>query len=31
MELETVSEGHLMLPEAFRGGWGVVLLYRAHW
>ena len=31
MQLETVNHGHTVLPEAFRGGWGVFLLYRAHW
>ncbi|MGH7263259.1 MAG: hypothetical protein ACREMB_00180 [Candidatus Rokuibacteriota bacterium] len=31
LELETVSDGHIRLPGAFRGGWGVFLLYRAHW
>ncbi len=31
IELETVSHGRLRLPEGFGDGWGVFLLYRAHW
>jgi hypothetical protein len=29
--METVNHGRLTLPEAFGGGWGVFLVYRAHW
>jgi hypothetical protein len=29
--LETVGHGRVSMPEAFGGGWGVLLLYRAHW
>ncbi len=28
---ETVQHGRLTVPEFFGGGWGVFLLYRAHW
>ncbi len=28
---ETVSHGRISVPEAFRGAWGVFLIYRAHW
>ena len=31
LELETVTHGRVVLPDAFRGGWGVFLAYRAHW
>ena len=31
MELDTVAHGRIGMPEAFRDGWGVFLLYRAHW
>lgn len=31
LELDTVAHGRLRVPEAFRNGWGVLLLYRAHW
>ncbi len=31
LAIETVNHGQLRLPDAFRGGWGVFLLYRAHW
>ncbi|MBI4537052.1 MAG: hypothetical protein HY712_03740 [candidate division NC10 bacterium] len=31
VRLDTVAHGTLTLPEAFRGGWGVFLVYRAHW
>jgi hypothetical protein len=27
----TVAHGRIALPQAFGGGWGVLLLYRAHW
>jgi len=31
LTMETVQHGHLRLPDAFEGGWGVFLVYRAHW
>ncbi len=31
VELETAGHGHVRLPDAFGDGWGVFLLYRAHW
>jgi hypothetical protein len=29
--METVAHGWISVPEAFGEGWGVLLLYRAHW
>ncbi len=31
LAMETVQHGHLRLPDAFGDGWGVFLVYRAHW
>lgn len=31
LTMPSVAHGELILPEAFGGGWGVLLLYRAHW
>jgi peroxiredoxin len=31
LTMETVAHGRLSLPEAFADGWGVLLVYRAHW
>jgi hypothetical protein len=31
LTMETVKHGRLTLPEAFGGGFGVFLGYRAHW
>jgi hypothetical protein len=31
LTMQTVNHGRLTLPEAFGGGWGVFLAYRAHW
>jgi hypothetical protein len=31
LTIETVAHGRLSLPDAFGAGWGVLLLYRAHW
>jgi hypothetical protein len=31
LTLDTVSHGRLTLPGGFGDGWGVFLLYRAHW
>ena len=30
LTVETVAHGAMTLPQSF-GGWGVLLLYRAHW
>lgn len=29
--METVAHGRLIVPDHFGQGWGVLLLYRAHW
>jgi hypothetical protein len=29
--METVKHGVVRLPDAFEYGWGVFLVYRAHW
>ncbi len=29
--METVAHGRLTVPDHFGAGWGVFLLYRAHW
>jgi hypothetical protein len=31
MEMDTVSHGRINAPAAFGDGWGVFLVYRAHW
>jgi len=31
VSMDTVAHGRLALPDAFGDGWGVLLLYRAHW
>jgi hypothetical protein len=31
LAFETLNDGRLELPEAFGNGWGVLLVYRAHW
>jgi len=31
LSIDTVAHGRLALPDAFGNGWGVLLLYRAHW
>lgn len=31
LAMDTVNHGRLRLPEGFGRGWGVLLLYRAHW
>ncbi|HEU5321709.1 MAG TPA: hypothetical protein VFX28_12945 [Methylomirabilota bacterium] len=28
---DTAAHGRITVPERFAGGWGVLLLYRAHW
>ena len=29
--METVNHGPITLPDGFGDGWGVFLVYRAHW
>jgi hypothetical protein len=29
--MDTVDHGHLTLPDHFGDGWGVLVVYRAHW
>jgi hypothetical protein len=29
--MDTVAHGRISVPQWFGGGWGVLLLYRAHW
>ncbi len=29
--MDTVAHGRITVPERFREGWGVFLIYRAHW
>ena len=31
LSMDTVAHGRLTVPEHFNEGWGVLLLYRAHW
>ena len=31
LTLETINHGRVRLPDAFGDGWGVLLIYRAHW
>ena len=31
LAMETVHHGHLILPQGVGEGWGVFLIYRAHW
>jgi hypothetical protein len=31
LTVATVAHGELTVPDAFGAGWGVLLLYRAHW
>jgi hypothetical protein len=31
LSIDTVKHGRLALPEGFGIGWGVFLIYRAHW
>jgi hypothetical protein len=31
LSTDTVKHGGLTLPGAFGDGWGVFLIYRAHW
>jgi len=29
--MDTVAHGRVTLPDGFGDGWGVFLVYRAHW
>jgi hypothetical protein len=29
--MDTVAHGRISTPECFGSGWGVFLIYRAHW
>lgn len=31
LSMDTVRRGRLTVPDAFGNGWGVFLVYRAHW
>jgi hypothetical protein len=31
LSMETVAHGRVAVPAHFGQGWGVFLLYRAHW
>jgi len=31
LSMDTVAHGRLVVPDGFGDGWGVLLLYRAHW
>ncbi len=31
LEMSTVEHGRIVVPKVFDGGWGVLLVYRAHW
>lgn len=31
LSMETVAHGKISVLERFQGGWGVLLIYRAHW
>ena len=31
LTMDTVGHGRLALPDGFGAGWGVLLVYRAHW
>lgn len=31
LTMATVLHGRISVPEAFSSGWGVLLVYRAHW
>ena len=31
LTVDTVAHGRVGLPDTFGDGWGVVLIYRAHW
>ena len=31
IEMSTVKHGQVAVPDVFDSGWGVFLVYRAHW
>ncbi len=31
LEIATVAHGPIVVPNVFERGWGVFLVYRAHW
>jgi hypothetical protein len=31
LTMSSVAHGRVVVPDAFGDGWGVLLLYRAHW
>ena len=31
LSMDTVAHGRVTVPDRFAQGWGVFLLYRAHW
>ena len=31
LEISTVKHGRITVPKTFDNGWGVFLVYRAHW
>jgi hypothetical protein len=31
LEMPTVKHGQVVVPKVFDDGWGILLLYRAHW
>ncbi len=31
LAMDTVAHGRVTLPDGFGDGWGVFLVYRAHW
>ena len=31
LAMDTVAHGSLTVPDTFGAGWGVFLVYRAHW
>lgn len=31
LSMDTVAHGRIRLPDYWNGGWGVLLVYRAHW
>ena len=31
LSFDTVRHGRLTVPDDFKSGWGVFLVYRAHW
>ena len=31
LEMSTIKHGRIAAPNVFANGWGVFLVYRAHW